>query len=34
MNTAERTYEKVKTLPESTVREIMDFIEFLMRGEQ
>jgi hypothetical protein len=29
INTAERIYEKVKTLPESTVREIMDFIEFL-----
>ena len=29
MNTAERIYEHVKALPESTAREILDFIEFI-----
>lgn len=29
MNTAEKIYQRVKTLPESTAKEIMDFIEFL-----
>jgi hypothetical protein len=29
MNTAEQIYEHVKALPESTAREILDFVEFV-----
>ncbi len=29
MNTAEQIYEQVKALPESTAREILDFVEFV-----
>ena len=29
MNTAEEIYEHVKALPESTAREILDFVEFV-----
>lgn len=28
-NTAEKIYERVKSLPESTANEVLDFIEFL-----
>jgi len=35
MNVAEKIYAQVKTLPESTAKEVLDFVEFIkMRQEQ